>query len=426
MKDNFDKAYNKLVQKYNVQGYLTEDDFITITEKFDIPLIRLSDLQDNLYNEGIEIIESSVITHKRSKRKTTEDASHQKRKTPQKSLISESADKYEILFAEMESSDPQKVKNSFFDDYTMARIQSTYIPVFLLAFLENTDKNGTVLMNRIIDYYEKFYSERRNKNLVVERPDSIFAKSKPEHDAIKRLILFNPLGRSFLKKYFRYDKQTDSVCVNTKFWMGMSYADGIKIKEKSSKILDEYYKKISDSRLADDKTNLMPYWQSNCSFQYSRMLLLFMFGYYKADKPLFDIRNCTIEINNNHINDIDIAEDLYDKLESVDDFTLSPVLVFQNEKTNKCSWGIQSYIMDPLNGKAYGSIHAKMVNAPFIETSPLVFECRITGRKKEVNKYYTSTSISAEIINVTAYSSIVNNGEVDIEKLFGLKNVCEI
>ena len=82
--------------------------------------------------------------------------------------------------------------------------------------------------------------------------------------------------------------------------------------------------------------------------------------------------------------------------------------------------------MDPLNGKAYGSIHAKMVNAPFIETSPLVFECRITGRKKEVNKYYTSTSISAEIINVTAYSSIVNNGEVDIEKLFGLKNVCEI
>ena len=36
MKDNFDKAYNKLVQKYNVQGYLTEDDFITITEKFDM------------------------------------------------------------------------------------------------------------------------------------------------------------------------------------------------------------------------------------------------------------------------------------------------------------------------------------------------------------------------------------------------------
>lgn len=57
VKDNFDKAYNKLVQKFNVQGYLTEDDFITITEKLDIPLIRLSDLQDNLYSEGIEIIE---------------------------------------------------------------------------------------------------------------------------------------------------------------------------------------------------------------------------------------------------------------------------------------------------------------------------------------------------------------------------------
>ena len=177
MKDNFDKAYNKLSRKFNVQGYLTEDDFITITEKLDIPLIRLSDLQDNLYSEGIEIIESSSLAHKKSKRKTIEDVSHQKRKTPQKSLISERADKYEILFAEMESSDPQKVRNSFFDDYSIARIQSTYIPVFLLAFLENTDKSGIVLMSRIVDYYERFYSERRSKNLIVERPDSIFAKS---------------------------------------------------------------------------------------------------------------------------------------------------------------------------------------------------------------------------------------------------------
>ena len=129
MKDNFDKAYNKLVQIFNVQGYLTEDDFITITEKLDIPLIRLSDLQDNLYSEGIEIIEFSSLTHKKSKSKTTEDASPQKRKTTPKSMVSEKSDKYEILFSEMESSDPQKVRNSFFDDYSMARIQSTYIPV---------------------------------------------------------------------------------------------------------------------------------------------------------------------------------------------------------------------------------------------------------------------------------------------------------
>lgn len=57
MKDSFAKAYNKLVQRYNKQGYLTEDDFIAITEKLDIPLIRLSELQEKLYDDGIEITE---------------------------------------------------------------------------------------------------------------------------------------------------------------------------------------------------------------------------------------------------------------------------------------------------------------------------------------------------------------------------------
>ena len=59
-----------------------------------------------------------------------------------------------------------------------------------------------------------------------------------------------------------------------------------------------------------------------------------------------------------------------------------------------------------------------MVNAPFIETAPLVFECKITNRKKDVLTY-----ISVEIINVIAYNSIVNNREVDIVKLFGLKGL---
>ena len=61
MKDDFAKAYNRLVQKYNKQGYLTEDDFIAITEKFDIPLIKLSELQDKLYSIGAEIVNLSAV-----------------------------------------------------------------------------------------------------------------------------------------------------------------------------------------------------------------------------------------------------------------------------------------------------------------------------------------------------------------------------
>lgn len=122
-------------------------------------------------------------------------------------MISIRKDKYEMLFDEMEASDPLKVKESFFDDCNKTRIQSTYIPVLILAFMDNADEHGTVFMEKIVSYFKNFYIERKNKDLVVERADSVFAKSEPEDDKIKRLILFNPMGRSFLKKYFKYDKQ---------------------------------------------------------------------------------------------------------------------------------------------------------------------------------------------------------------------------
>ena len=63
-----------------------------------------------------------------------------------------------------------------------------------------------------------------------------------------------------------------------------------------------------------------------------------------------------------------------------------------------------------------------------ISLSALFYNLNFTDsddRKKDVYTYSTLTRISVEIICVTAYSSIVNNGEVDIEKLFGLKGVID-
>lgn len=157
VKDGFIKAYNKLVKKYNKKGCLTDDDFVVITESFDIPLIMLSELQERLYNEGIVITNSSSGNEKASRTQTNhEKLYHKKRVTHDKSSISIRKDKYEMFFDEMEASDPLKVKELFFDDYNKARIQSTYIPVLILAFIENANEHGTVLMEKIISYYKSF------------------------------------------------------------------------------------------------------------------------------------------------------------------------------------------------------------------------------------------------------------------------------
>ena len=79
MKNNFEKAYNKLVQKYNKKGRLTDDDFITITESLDISFIMLSELQDILYNEGIEITNTSSESEKASRKQNKGEQSYYKK-----------------------------------------------------------------------------------------------------------------------------------------------------------------------------------------------------------------------------------------------------------------------------------------------------------------------------------------------------------
>lgn len=86
-------------------------------------------------------------------------------------------------------------------------------------------------------------------------------------------------------------------------------------QRKKLKLIDEYYKRLSDNCLGDNKSDSMSYWQNNCSFQYSKMLLLFIFGYYNEGKPVFYTGDFNIEINNNRINNMYVHKDLYDKLE---------------------------------------------------------------------------------------------------------------
>ena len=58
--------------------------------------------------------------------------------------------------------------------------------------------------------------------------------------------------------------------------------------------------------------------------------------------------------------------------------------MFGQDEKRQCSFGVHGCIQEPLDEKGYGSVKAKSVNAPFAEHSPLVFECRITDRKKKV------------------------------------------
>ena len=118
------------------------------------------------------------------------------------------------------------------------------MPVFVLAFFENLNSIGVVSFDKIINYFKNYYLSRKNKGFVVERNDSIFVKKEPSEKEIRRLILFNPMGRSCLRKYFRYDKTEDVFIINPILWRSLSLADWNLIINESNRLLKDYYNKM--------------------------------------------------------------------------------------------------------------------------------------------------------------------------------------
>ena len=96
-----------------------------------------------------------------------------------------------------------EVKEMFFRDLAVARCQASYIPVFLICFFQNADEDGCLDLDALSVAFADYYKKRKSEGLVVEKINSILRNDIfPSMAEVKRLLLFNPLGRSFLIKYF--------------------------------------------------------------------------------------------------------------------------------------------------------------------------------------------------------------------------------
>ena len=143
--------------------------------------------------------------------------------------------------------------------------------------------------------------------------------------------------------------------------------------------------------------------------------------------PLFTAIDSFVNIQNNCIEYLSVSTELYEKLKNTDELTLSPVLSFKRKETESYSLGISKCISLPTDGQAYDSFKAQTINAPYLECSPLVFECRITDRqKKHITTSLVDTNISAEIVNISVINSAVKNGEINFSTIFGLKELINL
>ena len=228
--DNYDKIIEKIVAFKEANNSISDSDISKILIEESVPLILVDDIL-----EAIEL---------RLSNNSDKEAINPIKTQKHDNRIADRVKQYNSQQLELANMPGNLVKDCFISDLSKARIQTTYMPVTVLAFLRSTNEKGVADLDSIADYFIMFYSKRKEAGLDVERSDSIFAKSTPTKKDVKTLILFNPLGRSCLIKYFVVDKDSGTISMLPNLWASLCISDAVRIRTIADSIIKEYYKRL--------------------------------------------------------------------------------------------------------------------------------------------------------------------------------------
>lgn len=120
----------------------------------------------------------------------------------------------------------------------------SYKPVLLQAILKHADKNGRVKIEDIVSYFKNFYESRRAAGLVVEKPNSIFAKGGYTDKEAERNILSNPFKRFEDMNMLRHTKTLGIIEIDSTVWKKLTADEKQYIENTCDGKLKEYYELV--------------------------------------------------------------------------------------------------------------------------------------------------------------------------------------
>lgn len=140
-------------------------------------------------------------------------------------------------------------KRVFLDMVDEMRMSYSYKPLFLKAIFDECSEEGVVSIEKIVAYFLAFYKERRNSSLIVEKPDSAFAKDNCSYEDAEHTILLYPYKRFADRGMMQYDSSKHAIIVDHSIWRSLTTEEIDLIKQKSDESIRQYYDRIGSSGL---------------------------------------------------------------------------------------------------------------------------------------------------------------------------------
>lgn len=243
--------------KISINMKIPESKLFDITDEYELSNLQYSKICEILTLQGYDIVpDEEIEIVETDHTKTNPETDENKISNPFEVVISEFNklelhDKYRCLvklavnIAEEDEKAQKQISDNFMQNIINMNLQYTYIAVLFKAFFESCNNFGKARLSDLIDYFDKFYNDRLRHGLISEKIDSVLSKPGFNKSDIRRIILFNPLKRSFVSKYLVYDKSENIVYINTYLWESLSNYDKTKVLNICDKKLEQYYQKLS-------------------------------------------------------------------------------------------------------------------------------------------------------------------------------------
>ncbi len=135
-------------------------------------------------------------------------------------------------------------KDLFMEMVRQMDMSYSYKPVLMKAILAHTDDKGRVRLDDIVSFFKSYYEGRRNAGLVVEKPNSIFAKGGYTDKEAQRNILANPFKRFEDMQMLRHTKTLGIIEVEPTVWKRLTAEEKMEIGEICEKKLENYFVRL--------------------------------------------------------------------------------------------------------------------------------------------------------------------------------------
>ncbi len=139
-------------------------------------------------------------------------------------------------------------RQEFLDFASSRNLTKSYKPVFLKALLRMVDRNGTVAIDDLVREFHAFYLQRQQDGKPTEFGVPLLNDATTaSHEAIKQLVVRNPLDRFIIKGFLEYTPSDGTVRFSPVLWSELRFYELLDVQNSADEQLRYYFERGSQA-----------------------------------------------------------------------------------------------------------------------------------------------------------------------------------